>query len=351
MWREGHYGADSVATGRVAIGGWYLLAVGWTEEYVVPDFVMLAVGFATLILGGELLVRGAVALARRAGISPLMIGLAVIGFGTSAPELVTSVQASLAGSPGIAIGNIVGSSISNILLILGLGALMTPIVVASAALKRDGLVLLAVMAAFTGIAFVTDLNRVVGAAFLIALVSYLLLAYRQERTASAAHGAAFEVAEAYGEIRAPSMPLRPVAMTLGGLAVLMLGGHLLVEGAVGMARAHGVSETVIGLTIVAIGTSLPEFVATIIAAFRQHSDMALGNILGSNIYNLLGIGGVTGVLAPTPFPEQVRHFDNAVMLAATALVLLFALSGWRISRAEGAVLIVCYVLYLLALPP
>ncbi|MEZ5844667.1 MAG: calcium/sodium antiporter [Hyphomicrobiaceae bacterium] len=335
----------------------------------MSDIIMLAGGLALLLVGGELLVRGSVAVAERAGMSPLLIGLTLVGFGTSAPELVTSVQASLAGSPGIAIGNIVGSNISNIFLILGLAAVVSPIVVASAALARDGMIVVATAIAFTAVGHFWQLDRAVGAAALVLLVTYLVYAWRQEsrprEVAVEGHTSAYERGEAFEELHdgpLKSQPaakrlaqrlgaLMPVLMALAGLALVVGGGKLLVDGAVGMARAFGISETVIGLTIVAVGTSAPELVTSLVAAVRGHSAVALGNVLGSNIYNTLGIGGATALMAPTGMPAEVVRFDNYVMVAASVLLIVLARSGFRINRMEGALLVACYAGYLWALWP
>lgn len=330
----------------------------------MTDIAFLVGGLLLLILGGELLVRGAATTAERLGMSPLLIGLTLVGFGTSTPELVTSVEAALSGLPGIAIGNIVGSNVANILLILGVCALITPVAVRRDALRRDGGVMLGATAAFVAVGFIAPLDRLVGALFLAALVGYLYYAYRTESAgATAGHTAAFEKLEAHEELFEPDgtvaaesayagagpIPpkpngavLAPLAMAFGGLLIVVLGGKLLVEGAAGIARSAGVSDSVIGLTIVAIGTSLPELVASVIAALRKHADVALGNVLGSNIYNVFGIGGVTAVISPTVIPAEIVAFDNWIMLGVSAMMLLFAYTGRRISRGEAALMVALY---------
>lgn len=332
----------------------------------MPDVVWLLAGLALLVAGGELLVRGAVGVAERLGMSPLLIGLTLVGFGTSTPELVTSVEAAMIGSPGIAIGNVVGSNIANILLILGASALISPITVASRALARDGILVLVVALAFVGIGFLLPLDRFVGAALLAGLAGYLWLAWLQEsRDGADGHTAAYEKAEAFDELH--DGPIRhqeeakrwadrvglilPLAMAIGGLATVVLGGKLLVDAAVALARNSGISQTIIGLTIVAVGTSLPELVTSLVAAIRKHSDVALGNVMGSNIYNILGIGGATAVLSPTVIPSEIVRFDNLVMAAASLALLVLAYSGRRISRLEGAGLIAGYLAYLYVLLP
>jgi cation:H+ antiporter len=322
-------------------------------------------GLALLALGGELLVRGAVQIAERFGVSPLLIGLTLVGFGTSMPELVASVQAALAGSPGIALGNIVGSNIANILLILGLAALVNPVAVSSAALARDGGLGVAVALLLVLLGLFWMLDRAMGVLLVAGLVAYILFAYRQERAQPADHTAAFDKAAAF-EVAHPagvhntlaSAPgagglalAASAALLLGGLALVVLGGGVLVEGAIGLARGFGVSEAVIGLTIVAVGTSMPELVTSLVAAFRRQSEVALGNVLGSNIYNVLGIGGVTALIAPTPVPAEIARYDAFVMLLAAVLLLFIARSGWRIGRSEGGLLVGGYAIYLLSLLP
>ncbi|MGG5888678.1 calcium/sodium antiporter [Falsiroseomonas sp. HC035] len=325
----------------------------------MPTPLLILLGLILLVVGGELFVRGAVRIAERLGVSPLMIGLTLVGFGTSMPELVTSVQASLAGAPGIAVGNIVGSNIANILLILGLSALIFPIAVPSAALRRDGVLGAATSAALVAVALGWTLDRWVGAAFLAGLAAYIAYAWRQERLPTPDHTAAFEKAQAFEEVHPPGSlhpadPAAPgwrgtplsVGFVLVGLVLVVLGGGLLVEGATALARSLGVAESIIGLTIVAVGTSMPELVTSVVAALRRHADVALGNVLGSNIYNVLGIGGATGLIAPTVIPADIAGFDVYVMLAVSLLLLVFARTGWRIGRREGALLMACYAGYI-----
>ncbi|MDF0599185.1 calcium/sodium antiporter [Psychromarinibacter sp. C21-152] len=315
-------------------------------------------GLLAMIAGGDLLVRGAVQVAERLGVSPLVIGLTLVGFGTSMPELVASVQAALAGSPGIAYGNIVGSNIANVLLIVGASALLFPIAVASAALRRDAVVMLAVAAVFAGLAVVTPMSRPIGAAFLAGLVVYIALAIRQERRAGD-HGAAFDKAAALEATDPATAPGRraagglalPLLLALGGLVLVILGGTFLVRGAVTLAQSFAIPETVIGLTVVAIGTSMPELVTSLVAAVKRQSDVAFGNVVGSNIYNILGIGGTTALLAPSPVPEAIRSFDTLLMLGVSVLLVIFAATGLRIVRWEGLVLLAGYGAYVFAIWP
>ncbi|NNU82172.1 calcium/sodium antiporter [Halovulum dunhuangense] len=324
----------------------------------------LLAGFALLIAGGEFLVRGSVQVATRLGVSPLVIGLTLVGFGTSTPELVISVQAALSDAPGIAYGNIVGSNIANILLIAGVAALISPMAIASTALRRDGAVMVAVAALFAMLSLAMPLGRLVGAAFLAMLMAYVYLAFRQERRAPAAdhtadHGAVYDkslaLQEADPALAPPHPPARSLgwsaAIALGGLVLVVLGGRLLVSGAVTLARDFGISETVIGLTIVAVGTSMPEFVTSVVAGLRRQGDVAFGNIVGSNIYNILGIGGATALIAPGAVPVEIVRFDNLVMIGVSLALVAFAWTGLRISRREGAALLAGYGIYLFVLWP
>jgi cation:H+ antiporter len=313
-------------------------------------------GLVLLIAGGDLLVRGAVQVATRLGVSPLVIGLTLVGFGTSMPELVTSVQAALIGAPGVAFGNIVGSNIANVLLIAGASAIIYPIGVNSLALRRDGVVMVAVAAIFAGLAAVMPMERWLGVVFLLALTVYVYMAFRQERQVQGAadHGAVYDKGAAL-QGADPGIALAanktqsiivPILITVGGLVLVVLGGTFLVDGAVTLARSFGISETVIGLTIVAVGTSLPELVTSVLAAIRRQGEVAFGNIVGSNIYNILGIGGATALIAPSGVPLEIVYFDNLVMIAVSVLLIAFAFTGYKVARWEGGALLLGYLAYI-----
>lgn len=308
-------------------------------------WVQLALGLVLLLGGGEALVRGSVAVASRLGVSPLLIGLTLVGFGTSTPELVASLEAALAGRPGIAVGNVVGSNIANILLILGVSAVIYPLATTKEAFRRDGAVLLgSALVLLAGILLGT-MGRGVGVVFLVLLLAYTLYTYLSERRTG---GPAAEVHAAEAAEVAPANISIGVGLliTLGGIAAIVYGASLLVESAVTIARAAGLSEAVIGLTLVAIGTSLPEFVTSVMAAIRRHGDVAFGNIIGSNIFNALGIMGVTAVVEPVVVPAEIVRLDIWVMLATSVLLVLFAVTGWRLDRWEGAVFLAAYAAYL-----
>lgn len=338
------------------------------RDFYVTDVFMLLGGFLLLTFGGELLVRGSVSFAEALGISPLIVGLTFVGFGTSMPELVTSVQAARIGASGIAVGNFVGSNIANTLLVLGLAALFAPIAMRKSAIKRDGIFVLVISIAFALISVFYTLDRIVGVGFLTLLGAYLIYAYRQEaaewETWKEGHTSVFEKAEAYSQLRdgvhdltieearaARAAIVVALIMAVFGLVVVIGGGTILVDGAVALAHKFDISESVIGLTIVAIGTSMPEIVTSLIAAMHKHSDVALGNIMGSNIYNILAIGGTTALIAPTNVPERIAHVDNLVMVGAAVLLLTFARTGYRVVRLEGLVLLAFYFTYIWMLWP
>lgn len=303
------------------------------------------IGLVLLLVGGEALVRGSVAIALRLGLSPLVIGLTLVALGTSAPELVSSIQAALLGAPGIAVGNVVGSNLANILLILGLAAVVAPIAVQRSSLRRDGATLVVATASLVVLVLLGTIGRLTGIAFVLVLAAYTWIAYRSERVHPEESNIALAGAEAAAVTRA-AFPWRPVLLVVIGLAALVFGGSLLVEGAVSIARDAGVSEAVIGLTLVAIGTSLPELVTSLVAAFRRQTGIAFGNIVGSSIFNIWGILGVTAIVHPLDVPSEIAGFDIWVLTATTIGLVLFSASGWVLSRREGAFLVLAYCAYL-----
>ncbi len=277
----------------------------------------------------------------RLGVNPQLIGVTVVAWGTSTPELVVSIEAALKGLGGIAIGNVVGSNIANIGLILGAAALIHPIAIRPQAIRRDGAFVFAATAVFLAIALTAD--RLVwwhGLLCLGLLAGMTVLTYVQERRGDTP-AASLHAAEAE-EVGA--VPLRlwlAVVMVVGGIALLAVGGELMIRAAVNIARAFGVSEVVIGLTLVAVGTSLPELATSLVAAVRRHSEIALGNILGSNIYNILAILGVASLIAPVPIAPEIARIEMWVMAAFT-LALVPALISGRVVRALGAALVAAY---------
>lgn len=316
---------------------------------MTESLLLVAGGLVLLAIGGELLVRGAVGMAARLGISPLLAGLTIVGFGTSTPELATSVQAALAGSPGIAIGNVVGSNIANILFILGLSAIILPLSVNPASFTRDsvalgGSALLCTVAVLTG-----TIGLAAGLILLASLVGYVWWAYKSESASHDAEAVRHEHEAEDRPVPPNTGPLVLGGMILAGLVAAIFGAGWLVDGAVVIAGAAGISESVIGLTVVAVGTSLPELIACIVAVIRKHEDVALGNVVGSNIYNVLGIIGITSLIKPIAVPAEIARFDIWVMLGVTALLLVQLRSGWRLSRIEGVLLVALYAGYTLFL--
>lgn len=324
---------------------------------MTETWLPLVTGFVLLLVGGESLVRGAVQTAERIGISPLVISMTLVGFGTSIPELVTSVQAGLNGSPGIAYGNVVGSNISNILLIAGVSALICPIAVARSALRRDTVVMLVAGVAFAALTPFILMGRLAGAALIAALLCYICFMIRQERLnadSGVIHDKSLALSETDPGLAPPHVQktvLLPLLIAIVGLVLILLGGSFLVSGAVALARSFHVSETIIGVTIVGVGTSMPELVTSAVAAFRRQGDVAFGNIVGSNIYNILGIGGATALIAPTDVPREIAYFHAPVMVGVFILMTVFAATGLRIGRREGLTFLAGYIVYLYALWP
>ena len=294
--------------------------------------LLTAGGFLALFLGGEALVRGSVALARRLGVSEIAVGVVLVGFGTSAPELLVSVESALMGHAELALGNVIGSNIANILLIVGAAALIMPIRLEPRAGRREALIVLAVTACVAALALAGDLGALHGAAMLIALAAYLALTWWRG-------GSDFpEGEDEGGRLSGPGLALLYAA---GGLALLVLGADLLVRGAVEIARGLGISETVIGMTVVAVGSSLPELAASVVAALRGRPAVAIGNVLGSNLFNLLGALGIVALVVP--IRTAAMEIDLAV-LAMLALTGCFAalVAARRIGRAVGAVFLLAY---------
>lgn len=312
---------------------------------MLPDLLLVAAGLAALTAGGEALIRGALALAARWGLSPLLCGLLIVGFGTSAPELAVSLDAALRDQPDIALGNVVGSNIGNIGLILALCALISPLAVAPQALRRDGRVMLGGAALLFALAADGQLGRLDAALLLGTLITYLAWAYMAERRQPDAEGARLE--QEAGAVHARPAGLGPALLaTMGGLGLLIVGSRLLLAGAVDIATALGLPESVIGLTLVAVGTSLPELSVSLMAALRRQADVAVGNVLGSNIFNALGILGVSAAIQPLPVAARIGSVDLYVMLGASALLLVLLTTGRRLARGEGALLLAGYALYL-----
>lgn len=308
-------------------------------------YLLIISGLLLLVIGGDVFVRGSVKLARILNISPMLIGITLVGFGTSTPELITSIQAAYLNSPGLVMGNVIGSNIANILLILGLTALIWPLKTNPAAFKRDGLVILLSTILCIAVVLFGQVTQTIGVAFVILLTLYIVLTYFIERRA---HDASAVMHEQTADLVSPSRYGTALALilTLAGFVMIFFGARFLVTGSIDMARTLGIPETIIGLTIVAVGTSLPELITSVIAAVRREADVAFGNIIGSNIYNILGILGITAIIQPIKVPGVVAVLDIWVMLAATILLLIFAATRWSLSRLEGGIFLVCYIAYI-----
>ncbi|MBS4011163.1 MAG: calcium/sodium antiporter [Roseovarius sp.] len=314
---------------------------------MLHDLVLVAAGLVLLFVGGEALVRGAVAIAERMGVSKLLIGLVIVGFGTSTPELLVSVKAALDGASEIALGNVVGSNIANILLIFGLAAVIAPVMGWARTAVREALV--ATLVSLVAFALVQGavISRMEGIAMLLVLVGYLVASYWLERRDRTAHTFQQE-AEAFEGVPVAKPWLAPL-LALGGIAALVFGADLLVEGAVNIARVYGVPDAVIGLSLVAVGTSLPELATAIVAAIRRQSDVVLGNVIGSNIFNILAILGVTVVIQPIEVSARFRDIDTPVMLGAALLLLALLFATRRIGRGWGLVMLGLYAAYMVFL--
>lgn len=297
-------------------------------------YLIFVAGLIALTLGGEFLVRGASAIARHFRLSPMLIGLTIVGFGTSAPELLVSVQAALADQPGIAIGNVLGSNIANTLLILGISALIAPLMIPVRKIWRD----LAFMLGATALIWLMLLDGWIGRAngvlLLIGLGAFLATAFLT--------GKADQMDDT-----APRMaPPMAWAMTIGGLIVMVFGARLLVESATEIARSFGISEAVIGLTIVAVGTSLPELATSVIAALRKQTEIAVGNIVGSNIFNILGILGITAVISPIPADPRFAHVDMFWVAGSAIALTAMAVAWGGLPRKAGVALLLAYAVFM-----
>ncbi len=310
--------------------------------------LLLLVGLLLLAAGGELLVRGAVLLARRAGVTPAVVGLTVVSLGTSLPELVVSLLAALGGRPDIAIGNVVGSNIMNVAFVLGLTALLVPLPIVGSVVKLEWPFMFASSAVFALLIRDGWIDRLEGGFFLIALVLFVSFAVHLARS----HVAGAERAEIASEVARRSFGemaragMLPILAVIAGSGVLLLGGRVLLDGAVRLAELAGISERVTGLTVVAMGTSMPEVVTSVVAAYRRHTDVAVANIIGSNIFNLLAILGTTSLVLPIPIAPAIAGIDVWWMLGTSFLLLPLMRIRFNLSRFEGGLLLTTYFAYL-----
>ncbi len=307
-----------------------------------PWFALL-IGLVVLYFGAQALVRGGAGLALRLGLTPLVIGLTVMAFGTSSPEMVVSVQAGMTGKGAISIGNVVGSNICNIALIIGLCALVTPLNATAQVIRREVPIMIGVSVVALLMLLDGHLARWEGAVLLVGLVAYTVLTVRQAQAETAAAALANqEYADELGP--KPAALGASLGLVAVGLAALIGGSHFFVQGAVRLAEAWGMSQIAIGLTIVSVGTSLPELATSLVAAVRKEGDVAIGNIVGSNIFNLLGILGLAALVRPID-ATGLAWGDLGVMLAVAIAMLPIAKSGGQVKRWEGAALLAVYVGY------
>lgn len=304
------------------------------------NIVLVALGVVLLYFGAEWLVRNSVVLARAWGLTPMVIGLTVVAFGTSAPELAASLTAALQGAPALALGNVVGSNIANIALILAVSALIAPLATEARFLRREMPIAIGAAALLVALAADGSLSRIEGVGFLLLLAGYLWVLLRT----SPEDGAIATVAPG-PEPDVPTSSWRAGGLAFVGLVMLVAGSRALVLGASAIARELGVPELVIGVTVVAVGTSLPELATSVLAAARRETDLALGNVVGSNVFNILGILGLTAVARPVHVPFASVAPDLWVMLGVTLLLAPFLVTGRRLGRLEAGTLLVLYVAY------
>ena len=297
-------------------------------------YLLFTVGLVALFFGGEYLVKGAANIARHYNLSPMVIGLTIVGFGTSAPELLVSVQAALAGQPALAIGNVLGSNIANVLLILGVSAVIAPLMIPISKVWRD----LGFMALATAMVWVMladgTVTRLEGIILFTALIIFMTTAF------------VFGKEEPDEDADPPSPMGLSLLYTLGGLVVLVVGARLLVDSSTQIARSFGISEAVIGLTIVAVGTSLPELATSVIAAFRKQTEIAVGNVIGSNIFNIFSILGLTAMIIPIPAEARFTAIDMPWVAGSALALIAMAVFLRGIPRLAGAGLLAVYAAYI-----
>lgn len=316
------------------------------------DVLLIVSGLVFLFFGGEALVRGSVGLAGRLGISTLLVSLVIVGFGTSAPELLVCLKAALQGSPDLALGNAVGSNIANIFLILGVAAVLKPIASGNFSIRRDTVAVIFASLILVSFSYFHEISRAGGTLMLVLLLAYLYFAYWQEKRVSAAaltqiHDFQNRIVEEMVEETdaGNDSALKSAGLVLAGLVMLIAGAGWLVTGASSVARSFGVSEAVIGLSLVALGTSLPELTTAFIASVKGQSDVVIGNVLGSNLFNIMGILGITAMISPLPLTGRIVEVDLWLMLGSALLLYPIVRSGHVISRTEGAIFLVFYGLY------
>lgn len=306
------------------------------------ELLYIIAGLVFLVFGGDYLVKGASGLALRLDVSPMLVGLTVVSLGTSAPELIVSLSAALKGKPDIAIGNVVGSNIANVGLILGVTALIFPIAIKKRTLAFDWVVMMGASILFYVLSLDGLLGLWEGCVFLLALISYIVYSYVRERRSASPEPLPDDL-----DTSAAQKPYWMLFLVIAaGSVALVVGAHWLVEGAELIARNFGVSDRVIAITLVAFGTSLPELAASVIAAFKGERDISLGNIIGSNLYNLLAILGLTAIIKPVNVADRIMEVDIFWLLATSFAILPIGIIGWKIGRLGGALFILAYAAFI-----
>jgi len=309
------------------------------------DILILLLGLAVLIVGGELLVRGAVGLSSAMKISPLVIGMTVVSFGTSAPELLVSIQSAMGGNPGIAIGNVIGSNIANLALVLGVTVIIFPIVAEKQTKMLDYPIMMFASVLFYIFALNLNLEFVEGLVFVVILLSFTYYLIRKSRKSTKKEIAAKLESEAEVEEKESSTGMSFLFL-LGGMFGLYFGSGWFVGGATEIARSFNLSDSVIGVTVVALGTSAPELVASIMAALKKQSDISVGNLIGSNIFNIFAVLGITAMVKPIAVEQEVMSFDMWWMLGISLLLVPVLYLGSKIGKLKGVILLISYVTYI-----
>ncbi len=310
------------------------------------EILFIVLGLIVLLISGDLLVRGAVGLAAALKVPALLISLTIVAFGTSAPELVVSVRAVLSGNDGIALGNIIGSNIANVFMVLGLPAIIYPIATDVAGLRRHAVIMLVATAAFAAVAYsVGEINTTIGVGLFAGIVVYVAYMWTRAR-----HGGAEPVIDEVDEyLEAPGLSIKTILFLAAGLIGLPLGAHLLVSNGAELAAALGVRQEVVGLTIVAFGTSLPELATVVAAALHKKSEVAIGGVIGSNIFNLLAVAGAAGLAGTAQFDAASLYVDIPVMILAALAVSAFVITRRQIGRLAGLFFFGAYVGFIIAL--
>jgi cation:H+ antiporter len=310
---------------------------------VLQITLFLVGGLILLVAGGEILVRGSVGLAKRFNVSPLIIGLTIVSFGTSSPELLVSLKAAISGYSALSLGNVIGSNIGNIAVILGIAAIIYPISISKQIIKKEMPILIGVTLVSTLFLLDGKLTRIEGLIFFAGLIVYIVVGYKLSKTHSNEIVPSTEV----DAIKPMNFGVSAI-LIIGGLLMLVYGGNLFVDGAVAIAKSFKLSEAVIGLTIVAVGTSLPEFFTSLMAALKKEADIAIGNIIGSNIFNLIGILGLTSVVHPIE-TDSISYVDFGLMFLLTLFLFPLLKTGMKLNRLEGLFLLLVYIGYVVYL--